>query len=269
MKILHNDNQQDSCSCSNIENNNKFSNNSLFSDYIVDGINEYQELDNFCDALYQHNKIIEVLENKIDVLRNRINILIQAKKGGIYSTPSEYDKHLISKVYCDQIEKKQQDMIQQKNLQQKMRNDKFKKKITKKFEYAKRCAEYIGNDRIYCYKGRGDIHLNRSLNTLLMGNYLHYHVYWKSIKNVIYQAHKIHNNFLIKNDKTKYKCPNCQAHNSLSDVNLNSNKKCYAYAKNYKTNRCGRKVFWDQSKVNFMQDLNLDSTTPSGFLVFL
>jgi hypothetical protein len=89
--------------------------------------------------------------------------------------------------------------------------------------------------------------------------------YWEAICEVIIKAHKAHNKKLIENDVI-IPAPECnESELPWDESELPGNESdYYAIAVDYHTCGCGKKVHWDSSNVNFLEDLTLDSIIPAG-----
>lgn len=238
------------------------------SGYKIQSIDEYDEEDNFEIAINQHNGYIVKLKELIALTQKRISLLESAQSDKVFRTPSEYDGYLVSKEKNDEIEKRRQELRlkeqkkkeeEEKKMKmqeeiQRNNDNKVIEEISKRWNYVWRCARFLENDRICTYSCHNDITNDMTLQDCLNSEYID--DYLEAIKNIIREAHQVHNDTLVENDLTERDCPG----------ECFCDRDCFAYANSHRTSGCGKKVYWETGNVDFLDGMTLDSTNPLGYL---
>lgn len=241
-------------------------------------ISRHVEPTDFPNVITAHEKYILKLESCIKTVKERLRILREAQLEGVFQTPSEYDEYVFSKNIVDKVENdrlsKRKEQIFQAEQYKNLINELIIG-INKKWPYFWRCVDYLDNrvnnilywdevmksDKkleersIFTYNFTNESYLPQDIETLK--NII------KRINDTIITAHREYNEYLVENYNNV--CTN--QYKFLCDC---GHEKCSANPEDAITSGCQRKMFWDDSLVDYLnENFTLDSKEPIGFLVFL
>jgi hypothetical protein len=212
--------------------------------YLCPLIENYKEIDNFDEAIKQHEQYINVIKTSKQQILKRIEELKSAKDK--FKCPSEYDDYIKNAPQKLSNEEIEQLMLNEH------RND-IIREITNRYNYFWRCVYY--DKHVYAFI-MDDINLiiTPTWNKLkhMSINDLEYFI--EEMRKQIITVNVVHNSKLITNSKQKYYCNFCMEPG------------CDAYPSDGRMSICGSSINFSTEYVDFLNESILDYENPSGYI---
>jgi hypothetical protein len=258
----------------NTRNNNHRNQNTTFgyqqnkkdivhSTFIVNTIEEYQEIDNIEKALRQHEAYLEKISTIRNLVETRIKLLKELQAEKIFVAPSEYDEYVISSEKYRQIEERKREIKEKLAEQERAQQEKHAKKLAKTIQEIKnRWLEYWKCWNKYfkhkmCYLGKELVTCDFDVEKLEEYSLGDLKALLCDMRSLIVKAHEKHNQTLIENSDKKICC--------FSQWGCEYDD-CHAFLYNSRMSGCGMKVYFDTEGVDFLDEITLEDTDPIGYL---